>query len=332
MEIAQRGGAFPAIASGAYSLDRWVFGNTSTAVGTVTQQADAPGNNEFRSSFRYAVTTAKASIAAGDVCWINQRIEGYNIRDLVGKTFTLSFWVRSSKTGVHCVAFKNSGANRSFLAEYSINAANTWEYKTITVSGGLITAGTWDFANGLGLRVDFALACGATYQSTAGTWQTGDFYATSNQANCLDATSNIFAITGVQLEVGSSATSFEHRPYGVELALCQRYLPAVTGGDTAAVGVGTFKSATQVYVACCFPVEARVRPTGVTVTSPSMLTIDAAAGVYVSSAISATVVQSAKCGVLSVAVAGAAVGQAALVYFNGNAGAAGTILFTGCEL
>ena len=222
MEIAQRGTSFAAIASGAYSLDRWIFGNTSAAVITASQQGDNP-TAEFQNSLRLAVTTADTSIAAADLCRISQRIEGFNARDLIGRTFVLSFWARSSKTGTHCVHFSNSGGDRSYVAEYTISTANTWEYKTIPVSGGLISAGAWDWANGNGLSVNFTLAAGSNFHTTAGAWQTGNFLATANQVNCLDTVGNVFAITGVQLEVGSVATPFEHRPIGVELALCQRY-------------------------------------------------------------------------------------------------------------
>jgi hypothetical protein len=222
-ELAQRGTSFAAVADGAYTLDRWRFGNTSGAQVTISQQADVPADNEFQNSLRVAVTTADATIAAGDTCFISQRIEGYNVRDLIGRTFTLRFRARSSKTGVHCVAFRNSGLNRSAVAEYTVNAANTWESKTITLTGGLITAGTWDWTNGTGLEVCFVLAAGSTFETTAGAWQTGNFLDTANQVNCLDSNTNIFAITGVQLEVGSVATPFEHRPFGVELGLAQRY-------------------------------------------------------------------------------------------------------------
>ena len=223
MNIAQRGTSFAAIADNTYSLDRYLFSNVSAAVITASQQADSPSDSEFQNSLRLTVTTADTSIASSDRCSMRQIIEGYNARDLIGKTFTLSFRVRSSKTGVHCVAFRNSGPDRSYVVEYTVNVANTWEYKTVTVSGGLITAGTWDWTNGKGLTVDFILAAGSTYQTTAGAWQTGNLWATANQVNCLDTVGNIFAITGVQLEAGSVATPFEHRPYGTELALCQRY-------------------------------------------------------------------------------------------------------------
>lgn len=256
MEIAQRGTGFSA--ANGYNLDRWSLVNTTSAVVTIDQQSDFPGN-EFRTYHRTVVTTADAAVAASDTYANFQSIEGFNVRDLIGRTFTLSFWVRSSKTGTHCVAFKNSGADRAYIAEYTINAANTWEQKSVTVSGGLITAGTWNWTNGVGLSVVFTLVNGTTRQTTAGVWQTGDFYSTANQVNCLDTVGNIFAITGVQLEVGSVATPFEHRPIGAELALCQRYYwqGNVAIGPEYENSGGNIPAAT--YIA--FPVRMRASPT-----------------------------------------------------------------------
>jgi len=223
MEIAQRGTSFAAAVTGTYNLDRWLHVNSSSAVVTISQQTDVPSNNEFQNSLRLSVTTADSSIASADTFGVEQRIEGFNVRNLIGNTFTLSFWVRSAKTGVHCVSFRNSGVDRSFVAEYTINVANTWEKKTVLVSGGLITAGTWDWTNGAGLNVRWSLATGSTFQTTAGAWQTGNFHSTSSQVNVLDTSGNIFAITGVQLEIGAEATIFDHRSVGQEVELCQRY-------------------------------------------------------------------------------------------------------------
>jgi hypothetical protein len=265
MDIAQRGTNFPAIAGGTYSLDRWIQSNGTTAVLTISQQADAPSSNEFQNSLRITVTpTADTSIAAGEQARMVQFIEGYNARDLIGKTFTLSFWVRSSKTGIHCVGFRNGGAvDRSYVTEYTISAANTWEYKTITVIGGLITAGTWNWTNGIGLEVCWTLASGTTTQTTANAWQTGSYTATANQVNCLDTVGNIFAITGVQLEVGSVATPFEHRPVNVELALCQRYYYRISAAlsGTTPFGICYGTSTQFVNVLVHFPVTMRTRPT-----------------------------------------------------------------------
>lgn len=267
MEIAQRGTSFAAIANGAYSLDRWQWGaSTSTGVVTVSQQTDVPSDNEFQNSLRAAVTTSDTSIAAGEFARIAHRIEGFNIRDLIGRTFTLSFRVRSSKTGIHCVAFANSVADRSYVAEYTINAANTWETKTVTVTGGLPTTGTWNYQTGIGLEVNWSLACGPTFQTTAGAWQTGTFIATANQVNCLDTIGNIFAITGVQLEVGTVPTPFEHRPFGAELALCQRYFQRISFDTSGSLGPASTGSGTaQTSV----PLAATLRAAGTITTSGS---------------------------------------------------------------
>jgi hypothetical protein len=259
MNIAQRGTNFPNAANATYPADRFVMDQSSAAVVTASQVSDTPANNWFQYSARIAVTTADASLVAGDYFQLTHSIEGFNVRDLIGKTFTLSFWVRSSKTGTHCVAFVNSVPDRSYVAEYTISAANTWEFKTITVTGGLITAGTWDWSFGTGLRIRWPLASGSTYNTTAGAWQTGNFLATANQVNCLDTIGNIFAITGVQLEVGAVATPFDHRPVGAELALCQRYALAIEPG--AFYGSGVVRTGgTAHYMMVQTPVTLRSAP------------------------------------------------------------------------
>lgn len=259
MDIAQRGSSLTGVVAGtanAFVADRFRLDQAGHAAAlTISQQADVPSGNEFQNSLRFAVTTADTSIASGDVLVVTHPIEGYNVRDLIGRTFTISFWSRSSKTGIHCAAFRNSGTDRSYVAEYTINAANTWEFKTITVSGGLITAGTWNWTNGAGLFVSFGLAVGSTFQTTAGAWQTGNFVGTANQVNCLDTIGNIFAITGVQLEVGSVATPFEHRPYGTELQLAQRYF------YPNEISLGNAITTTQADFVFVFKSQMRVAPT-----------------------------------------------------------------------
>ena len=263
MEIAQRGTSLTAAPDASFLLDRWELVNLFAAVCTVSQQADAPANNEFQNSLRIAVTTADSSVASNEVSAIQQKVEGFTARDLVGKTFTISFWVRSSKVGTHCVSLANKEGDHSYVAEYTVSAANTWEYKTITVPGGLITAGDWYWNTLIGVIVRWGLVAGSTFQTTPGTWQTGNFVTTANQVNCLDTAGNIFAITGVQLEVGSVATPFEHRPYGVELALCQRYTCLVEngGGGQPICNVGFTSSTTIAHGAFRFPTRMRAAPT-----------------------------------------------------------------------
>jgi hypothetical protein len=279
-DIAQRGTSFAAIANAAYSLDRWIWGQAGAMVCTVTQSTDVP-NNTFQSSCKVDVTTVDSSIAVGDYAFISQKIEGYNVRDLIGTTFTVSFWVKSPKTGVHCVSFSNSGQNRSYIKEYTIAVVNTWEYKTVTVTGGLITAGTWNWTNGEGLEVGFSLATGSTYQTTSDAWQTGDFLGTANQVNVMDNTANDFFLTGVQLEPGPVATPFERRPIGTELALCQRYFQRWNYADAlgtpgATALVANKYSTTDSLVATAF-LDAPMR------TSPTLSSTNATARAVISS-------------------------------------------------
>ena len=168
------------------------------------------------------ITTADTSIAAGDLTATGYRIEGYDYAQLAGGNATLSFWVKGTKTGIHCVAFQNSAGNRSYVAEYTINTTATWEKKTITVPL-TETGGTWDYTNGIGLAIVWTLASGTTFQTTKDTWQTGNYVATSNQVNACDNVANDFRITQVQLEKGDTATPFEYRHFEEEIALCQRY-------------------------------------------------------------------------------------------------------------
>jgi hypothetical protein len=229
--IGQRGLTFAALATGAYFLDRWSWLRSGAMVCTLSQSGDVPNTN-FQFSCKADVTTADTSIGTTDRAAILHRIEGFNVRDLIGNTFTISFWVKSPKTGTHCVALRNSIADRSYIATYTVSVANTWEFKTITITGGLITAGTWNWGGGIGLELAFTLAAGTTYQTTAGAWQTGNFFGTSAQVNTMDNTLNDFFLAGVQLEAGPVATPFEQRPIGLELGLCQRYYEPITPINT----------------------------------------------------------------------------------------------------
>ena len=241
MDIAQRGTSFALTSSptGTYTLDRWVCGFSGTMNLTITQDSNVPSNNEFQSSLKVAVAVADTSIGSTDIAYIQQKIEGYNVRDLIGQTLTVSFWVKSTITGTYCVSFANSTPDRSYIATYTVNTTNTWEYKTITLPSGLITAGTWNWTNGIGLQVTFALAAGANYQTTANAWQTGNYIGTSAQVNAVSSTSNVFAITGVQLEKGSVATAYEHRAIGLEVELCQRYFQKTPSNNVALQGLAS---------------------------------------------------------------------------------------------
>ena len=226
MEIDQRNaGSANTPSNTNYTLDRWQCFLSGGGAYTVLQSNTAPTG--FVNSLLVTTTTADASIAANDYYILTHIIEGTNISDLAwgsaaAKTVTLSFWVRSSLTGTFSGALNNSAANRSYPFSYTISSGNTWEYKTVTIPGD--TTGTWLTTNGKGIVLRLSLGMGSTYSGTASAWAGSDFYATTSETAKLIGTLNAtWQITGVQLEVGSYATTFERRPYGTELALCQRY-------------------------------------------------------------------------------------------------------------
>jgi hypothetical protein len=180
----------------------------------------------FNNSLLYTVTTADTSLGVNQNYSVQQRIEGFNVADLgwgtaSAQTVTLSFWVRSSLTGTFGGCIQNSDANRSYPFTYTITAANTWEYETITIAGD--TSGTWLTTNGIGINVSFGLGMGSTYSGTAGAWAGSQYWSATGATSVVGTSGATFYITGVQFEVGSQATSFDFRDYGRELILCQRY-------------------------------------------------------------------------------------------------------------
>lgn len=232
-DIWQRGTSFSAAATATFAADRWKYAKANTgAVHSISRSTGVPSNEGAQYSLFLNCTTADATIGAGEYVIMQHMIEGYNVLDLVGNTFTLSFWVRALKAGTYCVSFRNSGNDRSYVAEFTVTS-DAWEYHTITVPDGLISAGTWDFTNGLGLRVSWALAAGSNFQTTAGAWQEGNFLATANQVNGVDNTSNNFRLSMVQITRTPVALPFEARAYGHELLLCQRYYEKSFDVETA---------------------------------------------------------------------------------------------------
>jgi hypothetical protein len=208
-----------------FSVDRWWGqGTASSGVFTIQRSSVAPAG--FSNSLLVTVTTADSSLAANDLYDIAQFIEGFNVSDLgfgtaSAQTITLSFWVRSSVTGTYGGALGNNAATRGYPFTYSISAANTWEYKTVTIAGD--TSGTWTTDNTIGLRVYFGLGVGSTFSGTAGSWSSSFPLSATGATNLMATSGATFYLTGVQLEVGTVATPFERRQFGQELELCQRY-------------------------------------------------------------------------------------------------------------
>jgi hypothetical protein len=215
-----------------YTCDRWHESNYSGEAGRITFQTvsgDVPNGN-YRQAIKLDCTTAMGTPSGNDWMGFCQFIESQDIRFLghgtsAAKSITLQFWVKSTKTGASSVTILRHDASREYVAEYTINASNTWEKKTITIPGD--TTGTEAaMDNGRGFKISFALFAGSSRHGTLNEWraQNGNYTgASANQVNLLDSTSNNIFFTGVQLEVGSVATDFEHRSIGQELALCERY-------------------------------------------------------------------------------------------------------------
>jgi len=243
MTISQRNGTTAtANGSNAYCLDRWAAYGNGVSKYTTTQSTTAPAG--FSNSL-LVTSSAATSLASGDYYFLSQRIEGYNIADLGfgasgALTVTLSFWVRSSLTGTFGGSLQNGAENRSYPFTYTISSANTWEQKSISIAGD--TTGTWATGNTSGLEVNFGLGVGSTLGGgTAGAWVGSDYRSATGAVSVVGTSGATFYLTGVMLEKGSTATSFDYRPYGTELQLCQRYFestafPDATFGITSCRG------------------------------------------------------------------------------------------------
>ena len=268
MVIDQRARTLTFDTSGNYIVDRWCQNDGGSAVLTGVQSTVVPSG--FTNSL-LVTTTSGSSPAAGNLVDIFQPIEGYNVADLdygtsTAKTTTVSFWVRSSLTGTFCVAYGNAAVNRSYVTTYTINAANTWEYKTVTIPGD--TSGTWLKTNGQGLNLYFDMGSGSNYNTTANAWAAGFFTRVSGAISLSATTGATFYITGVQLEKGSQATEFDWRPYSTELSLCHRYFQYYTYITGSIISTGhTFNSAAGSFG---FPFYMPMRTTPATITIPTL--------------------------------------------------------------
>jgi hypothetical protein len=240
MRIDQRNaGASVTPTSATYTLDRW---NSQVAVSStfsIARSSVVPAGFN-----RSLLVTSLAATSVGSTAsnTVEQYVEGFNSADLGwgaagAQSVTLSFWVRSSLTGTFGGCFQNSDNSRSYVFSYAISAANTWEYKTVTVAGD--TSGTWGTENGIGIKLRFSLGNGSTRQGSAGSWSGSDVRTVTGETQVLATNGATWQVTGVQLEAGSVATPFERRDYGRELMMCQRYfeksysLGTAVGSNTA---------------------------------------------------------------------------------------------------
>ena len=212
--------------SATYSVDRWATYGSAASKFSIQQNAGSVTPPNGFTNYLGITSLASTTAGAGDLYYLYQPIEGFNFSDfgfgsVNASVISLSFWVRSSLTGTFSGAITNGAYNRAYPFTYTISAANTWEYKTVTIAGD--TTGTWATNNSTGANLFFNLGTGSTNLGTANSWTGSGKIGVTGSVNVLGTNGATFYITGVQLEKGSTATSFDCRPYGTELALCQRY-------------------------------------------------------------------------------------------------------------
>ena len=240
-----------------FSVDRFKINGSQNAKFTAQQNAGSVTPPTGFTNYLGITSSAATTVGASDYFLLTHNVEGFNSADLGwgasgASTVTMSFWVRSSLTGTFGGAIANSSFNRSYPFTYTISAANTWEQKSITIAGD--TTGTWLKTNGIGLNIQFGLGVGSTYSGTAGAWAGAGYISATGATSVVGTNGATFYITGVQLEKGSTATSFDYRPYGTELALCQRYYQLAEGFG------GTSYGTTFIGVGIQFKTEMRTSP------------------------------------------------------------------------
>jgi len=265
MQIDQRnaGASVTPSTNGAYLLDRWQYGQNSVS-GKFSVQQSSTAPSGFNNSMIITSNSAY-SVGSSDIQILGQSIEGLNCADLAwgtssAKTITVSFWVRSSLTGNFGAVIRNADDTRCYPFLYTINAANTWEYKTQTIPGD--TTGTWNTNTSIGVRLAFSMGTGSTYSGPPGAWAGTAYYSATGGTNLTGTNGATWYVTGVQIEVGDQATPFDWRPYGTELQLCQRYFEKISFATDAYTGTsGWAITSGAAYFGLIFSVDKRATPT-----------------------------------------------------------------------
>ena len=257
----------PTASSNTYTLDRFVSYVSQASKLTIQQNAGSTTPPAGFINYLGVTSSSSYSIISTDQFTLRQNIEGLNIADLAwgtasAATVTLSFWVRSILSGTFGGSLQNNAGNRSYPFSYTVSVANTWESKSITIAGD--TSGTWLTNSSTGIALTFGLGVGSALSGTAGAWSAFGYTSATGATSVVGTNGATFYITGVQLEKGSTATSFDYRPYGTELALCQRYF-CVFGsvgstGTNGDVFIGSQRNTSQAWIAVQYPVPMRSTP------------------------------------------------------------------------
>jgi hypothetical protein len=268
MTIDQRnaGASVTAVSDKTFSCDRWMSRNSASSKFSMQQDAGGVTPPAGFSDYLGVTSLAATSVGSSDYYAIQGVVEGYNVADFNwgtanAKTITLSFWVRSSLTGTFGGSLTNYDNTQSYIFNYNISTANTWEQKSITIVGP--TTGTWNVTNSGAFNITFSLGVGSTFRSTANSWLSGNFFTTSGETQVVGTNGATFYITGVQLEVGSTATSFDYLDYGRSLIQCQRYFQTFIINSYSYAGntFGTNDARTTIPLL----VSMRTAPTGITI-------------------------------------------------------------------
>ena len=323
------------VSSGAYICDRFSFNTSQNSKWSLQQLpiSDLAGYTKAA----YVTISTPYTTSAADFALVDHKIEGLNIADLGwgtanAKTVTLSFWVKSNITGTYGVTVLNATANRSYQTTYTVSSSATWQQVTITVPGD--TTGTWATDNSTGIWLRFGLGSGSNYaMGTLNTWGTTIGYQPTSGAVISGNAGGYWQITGVQLEKGSTATSFDYRPYGTELALCQRYLPAYNATSASAqflASSGGMTSTTTGIVTIPFQVFPRVPPTGITVSNVAHFNFSDNITGSPTNAISFNYSSNISCTLALTSASIFTITYRPLSFYSSNASA--QILFNGCEL
>jgi hypothetical protein len=265
---------------GQYTVDRWKARLTQASKFSVQQNAGSVTPPAGFNNYLGITSLSAYSVGASDYFFVTQAIEGFNAADLAwgtanAATVTLSFWVRSSLTGTFGGSFRAGPSTRSYAFSYTISSANTWEQKTITVAGD--TSGTWAAGNAEWGQIDFGLGVGGNVSGTAGSWASATYLSSTGATSVVGTNGATWYITGVQLEKGSTATSFDYRPYTTELQLAQRYFQSYTDALLISRGTG-YNTTAGITQSFSFPVQMRIAPAatvlnGSNAGAPSALTI-----------------------------------------------------------